>query len=123
MAYQYRGDGTTKTPAEAEAALRRNGISPALATSQQARALEPVPALKGAVKVTSFPEHGMYPWPEIAADGGIWKLDAAAFTWRGKPTKPVSVRAAASKWASEHGLRAKVVIDGGSVYVQFRKQP
>jgi hypothetical protein len=122
MAYQPSSSALRATPAEV---ARRNGISPALATSREARAAEPAPGpppdLKGAVKVAGFPAHSPYPFREIAADGGVWKLDPAAFLWRGKPIKDVSIRAAASSWATGHGLKAKVVLDGGHVYVQFRR--
>jgi hypothetical protein len=96
---------------------RRNGISPALATSKEARAAEPMPALKGAVKVGAFPDKSRYPFQQIAADGGVWKINPAEFR-----TKPQSVRSAASKWAIDRGLQAKVVVDDGHVYVQFTRK-
>ena len=131
--YQYGGKGAAMTETEAAAHLRRNGISPALATSREARVAAakppaliqgraeptPPPSLKGAVKVAGFPVKSPYPFREIAADGGVWKLDPAAFLWRGKPTKGTSIRTAAWKWAADHHVSAKVVLDDGHVYVQF----
>lgn len=122
MAYRAGSSVLAGSPAEI---ARRNGIDPALATSREARAAVPVPSpppatLKGAVRVAGFPSKSIYPFDQIAADGGVWKIDPAAFTWRGKPTKPASVYTAARKYATEHGLTVKIVADGGMVYVQFK---
>lgn len=116
---------TTASSLAAETAAERaarNGISPALATSKDARAAVPAPgppppALKGAVKVERFPTRrgGKYPFREIAADRGIWKLDPAAYQVK----RPESIRAAAWTWAKDAGLKAKVVCDSGFAYVQF----
>lgn len=124
--YKYGGTGRTMTDAEvaerlkatrAQAAANINGAPP---SSPAARAAAPAPALKGAVKVEGFPAQSQFPFREIAADGGVWKLDPAAFTWRGKPVKPQSIRTAASKYATEHGMKAKTVIKDGHLYVQFK---
>jgi hypothetical protein len=120
--YTYRGTGRSLTAAEAEAASR-NGHPAAPPPRAPATPAVQVPALKGAVKVSAFPGRSMYPFREIADDGGVWKLDPAAFTWRGKPGQPQSIRTAASKWAIDHEMKAKVVIDAGDVYVQFTKRP
>lgn len=122
MAYRP-GSSLTASPAEI---ARRNGIDPALATSKDARAAVPVTsgssaALKGAVKVGAFPARTLYPFREIADDGGIWRIEAAAYTWRGKPIKVAGLRSSATKWATENGFKAKTVIDGGYLYVQFTK--
>jgi hypothetical protein len=113
----YRpGSALAASPAEI---ARRNGISPALATSREARAAEPAPgpppALRGAVKVEAFPERSKYPFREIARDGGIWRLDPA--TWK---VSPGAIAQASRKWADSHGLAVKVITDDGMVYVQFK---
>jgi hypothetical protein len=93
----------------AEAKARAQGAAPA--------APEPVTAeLKGAVKVEDFPRNNKYPFRAIADDGGVWKLDPSVFG-----AKPQSIRVAASKWGSEHGLKATTAADEGFVYVQFTK--
>jgi hypothetical protein len=134
----YRpGSALTASPAEI---ARRNGISPAktatgsgpppAARPAQASAGQPVispltsdmrppPELKGAVKVAKFPSPSQYPFREIADDGGIWRLDPAAYTWRGKPVAAASIRQAAMNWASKEGYSVKTVLDGGHVYLQF----
>jgi hypothetical protein len=137
--YQYRGTGGTMSEEQvaehlkgvrAKAAARANTGTPssALATSREARGAEPAPALiqgrvepgtpppalKGAVKVSAFPEKSPYPFREIADDGGVWELDPAEFK-----VKPESIRSSAWSWAKKNGLVVKVVIDGGYVFVQF----
>lgn len=122
--YQRATSGVLAAESAAERA-RRNGISPALATSKEARAAVPAPAapspLKGAVKVGAFPQRALYPFREIADDGGIWKMDPGAYLWRGRPVKVSGLRGSAAKWATENGYKAKTVIDGGFLYVQFTK--
>ena len=100
--YKYGGTGRSLSPAEAEAAMRRNSVNPAPAGGRISAGAS------------------QFPFREIAEDGGVWKLDPAAFLWRGKPTKPQSIRTAASKYAIEHGMRAKTVIDDGMLYIQFK---
>lgn len=131
--YQYGGDGRPRPRAEpTPEERRRNGLSAAASrppsalaeAATEARRLEPVREIKGAVKVAKFPAVSQYPFAEIAADGGIWKLDPAAFTWRGKPVAPASLRSAAMNWASKEGWSVKTVLGGGQVYIQFtRKAP
>jgi hypothetical protein len=131
----YQSRTTSALAAESAAErLRRNGISPALATSREARGAVPAPALvqghvepetppatlRGAVKVSDFPARSPYPFREIAADGGVWKLDPAAYTRDGKTPQAASLRTAASKYGTEHGMKAKTVIEDGFVYVQFK---
>lgn len=120
MSYRPSSSALTATPAEI---ARRNGIttpgppqgSPVIREGRT----EPPTTLKGAVKVAGFPPRTPYPFAEIAANGGVWRLDPAAFLWRGKPTRVHSIRAAASKYAIDHGMKAKTVIDGGFLYIQF----
>jgi|HubBroStandDraft_2_1064218.scaffolds.fasta_scaffold22208_4 hypothetical protein len=112
--YTYRrGDKARETEVQQRVAAARNGLTPG--TGQP-----PAAAVKGAVKVGGFPpSRGLYPFAEIASDGGVWKLDPAVFK-----AKAVSVRAAASSWAAKNGFKAKTVLDGDVVYVQFtRRQP
>jgi hypothetical protein len=142
----YRpGSALTASPAEI---ARRNGVTPARSSPRvpgdadgplsapkewhremdaddgpAVRDLRTPPAIKGAVKVDDFPARSIYPFKEIAADGGIWKLDPAAYSWHGKPIKVGGLRATAGKWAMENGLKAKTVIDGGFLYVQFTRRP
>lgn len=155
MAGRY---GTLAQESQAERA-RRNGISPALATSREARdaaakppaliqgrveeeGLDPGgpdlplsapkewhremaaddgpirPVIKGAVKVEAFPERCKYPFPEIARDGGVWRIDPAAFK-----VTPTGVKQAAGKWADRHELKVKIMAEDGQVYVQFTRRP
>ena len=117
MAYQPGSSALRATPAEI---ARRTGIDPALATSREARASVPAPqsppALHGAVKVSGFPVKSKYPFAQIAADGGVWKLDAAVFK-----AKPGSIRSSANTYASINQMSVKTVIDGGFIYIQFTK--
>lgn len=72
---------------------------------------------QGATKVGDFPTHrGAYPFAEIAEDGGVWKLDPAFYG-----VKPQTIRSSASSWGSHNGYRARTVLDGGQVFVQFTK--
>lgn len=107
----YQGQTTSVLTAEDPAGrARRNGISPPP---------PPPPTLKGAVKVDGFPDRCKYPFAEIATDGGVWKLDPAEYQ-----AKPGTIRSAASKWATEHSIPVKTVVDGGFVYIQFTpRQP
>lgn len=134
--YGYRGTGRSLSDEEAAARLSQAATTrpSQLATSREARAATPVPAVvpgtvippdpaalppakvRGAVKVDAFPVRSIYPFAEIAEDGGIWQINPAEFK-----SKPESIRAAASKWASSKGLSAKTVIDGGALFVQFRR--
>jgi hypothetical protein len=140
--YRYGGTGKSMSEEEvaerlkatrAEAAARVNGTpgpSPALATSREARGAVPAPALiqghvepdgtpppalKGAVKVTEFPERSKYPFRQIASDGGIWEIDPAVFK-----VTPGAVVQAARKWAEGRSLAVKLITDDGLVYVQFK---
>lgn len=131
MSYEYRGNGRSLRPEEAE---RRLTSRPQLATSAQARAaapaptvvpgtvvrdLSPAPQIKGAVKVDAFPVKSKYPFRQIADDGGVWKLDPAAFE-----VTHHAIRLAAPKWAKANGLKAKLALEDGQVYIQFtRAQP
>jgi hypothetical protein len=118
MAYR---PGSSLT-ASAEEIARRNGISPALATSKEARAAAPLhpepPAIKGAVKVAGFPVKTRYPFQQIADDGGVWKLDPAEFG-----AKPQSVRQAAITWATKKDMTTQTAVDDGMVFVQFTRRP
>lgn len=101
-----------------------------LATSREARANAAQPPqvvrgevitgpgqrIPGAVKVAGFPVRTTYPFPAIAEDGGVWRIDPAEH----KVTAG-TIRAAASKWAAYHNLKVKTMVDGGLVYVQFRR--
>lgn len=113
--YRATAPGVLAAESAAERA-RRNGISPALATSREARAAgpTPLPTLKGAVRVERFPEKSKYPFRQIADDGGIWRIDPAEFK-----VTPAAITQAAPKWARGNGLAAKTVVDDGMVYVQF----
>jgi len=123
-ATNYRpGSALTASPAEI---ARRNGVTPRRQPSPRVDGdidaplsapkewhhemaaddgpiASPPPALKGAVKVAKFPSPSQYPFAEIAADGGIWRLDPAAFTWRSKHVAAPSIRQAALNWASKEG--------------------
>jgi hypothetical protein len=138
--YRNTASGLLAQEAAAERA-RRNGISPPLATSRQAGAAVPTPAvvkgtvitssshpeqpvvhdlrqpptLKGAVRVDHWPTRRKYPFRQIAEDGGIWRMDPAAYGLK----KPESLRTQANAWARKEGLTAKTAVDGGQVYVQF----
>jgi len=96
------------------ARLYGDPVPPAPAPVTRTPEPEPTPALKGAVKVSEFPERCRYPFPAIARDGGIWKIDPAELN-----AKAESIRSAAWQWAKQHGVKAKVVIDDGFAYVQF----
>lgn len=126
--YSYGGNGRSLTQAEAQ---RRLTSRPQLATSQQARAATPAPAivagtvvhdqadkaapaLKGAVKVDAFPERSKYPFRQIAEDGGVWRLDPAAYK-----SKTGAIGVAAGKWARDHGYTVKIMNDDGMTYLQF----
>ena len=111
VAELYGGKGGT--PEQARAALASSPEAPAASANDVPA--PPPGALKGAVKVSGFPDRSLYPFREIADDGGVWKLDAATFK-----AKPQSVRSAAWAWAKKNDRKTKVVIDGGFVYVQFR---
>ena len=114
--YVYQGTGRSLTPEQAAAAAaKRNGRDPAVTTSRPASppAPAPAPTVHGAVKVPAFP--ALYPFAEIARDGGVWQLDSTQFR-----AKPGSIRAAAVKWARDHSLKLKTVLDGDHVYLQFK---
>lgn len=121
--YRYQSQGRQPLTAHDIAILaRRNGVEPALATSREARAAVPTPdepPVKGGVKVEGFPEkESRYPFRQIADDGGVWRLDPAAFG-----VQAVTLRSAASKWAIYHGAKAKTVLaDDGLVYIQITKR-
>lgn len=56
-----------------------------------------------------------YPWPEIARDGGIWRLNPADYG----DVQLRSFQAAAAGWASRHGYRARTKTYEGALFVQF----
>jgi hypothetical protein len=80
------------------------------------------PELRGAVRVGGFPPDSRtgrtrYPFPELARDGGVWRIDPA--TWG---AKPLSIRSAANKWAHSHGYTAQARTGAdGMLYLQFSR--
>lgn len=127
--YQYRGTGDTMTEQQVNdhlknvrtnIAQRQEGqpvIRPGRSEEEQRQpaAQAAVPKLRGAVRVEAFPEKSPYPFREVATDGGVWRLDPAEFKVR-----PESIRSSAWTWAKKNDLTAKVVIDNGQVFVQFK---
>lgn len=132
--YGYRGAGRSLSGDEARQRLSEAARTApsALATSREARAATPAPAMvrgtvlppepgpagpaaiKGAVRVAEFPDRTPYPFAQIASDGGVWRIDPAEFK-----AKPESIRSAAWTWAKKKGLTVKVVLSDGQAFVQF----
>jgi hypothetical protein len=68
--------------------------------------------------VDGFPfGRAKYPFAQMAAEMGVWRLDPAEFGVRKE-----TARNAATKWANEHGWKATTIIEGRFVFVQFTKR-
>ena len=109
------GNGSPRADGEMDAPFSAPREWHAEMAEGDAVALKRVPELKGAVKVERFPEKSKYPFRQIADDGGIWKLDPAAFN-----AKAVSIYQAALKRARDNDRTPKCVQSDGAVYVQFK---